>query len=155
MKVLAVKLGSLLAPGLCLIMLTGCGGPASIARGTPRETAKAFVDAIQAADYDAIAKGWDYETYARSENPDWDELDRGKRKMIIDELQRQRADDVEALAGMLVGEVHIGETQTEGDRATLQLGTGMVHLDMTLINTEGVWKVLAIAEQGTNTEIGN
>ena len=126
--------------------LIGCGKPKSIAGSTPRATAEAFVAAIQAGNYDVVAAGYDYETYARTENPDWDTFGQSQRKLIVGKLQEQQAEKLGALAGMLAGEVTVGEAQVEGERATVDLTTGSTTLKMSLIKVDGLWKVLGVEE---------
>ena len=126
--------------------LIGCGKPKSIAGSTPRATAEAFVAAIQAGNYDVVAAGYDYETYARTENPDWDTFGESQRKLIVGKLQEQQAEKLGALAGMLAGEVTVGEAQAEGERATVDLTTGSTTLKMSLIKVDGLWKVLGVEE---------
>ena len=126
--------------------LIGCGKPKSIAGSTPRATAEAFVAAIQAGNYDVVAAGYDYETYARTENPDWDTFGQSQRKLIVGKLQEQQAEKLGALAGMLAGEVTVGEARVEGERATVDLTTGSTTLKMSLIKVDGMWKVLGVEE---------
>lgn len=131
---------------LCVVM-AGCGKSDSIAGSTPKATAEAFVAALQAENYEAIAAGWDYETYARTENPDWDTFGESQRELIIAELQKDQVGEVRALAGMLSGDVTVGEPQVQGSRASVQLTAGAVVLNMSLIQVDDVWKVASVSEQ--------
>ena len=150
-RTLSTVAAALLLPPLLL----GCGKPRTIAGDTPRATAEAFVKAVKAEQYDAIAAGWDYETYARTENPDWDSIPEGQRKQIINKLMAQRAEAVKAMAGMFSGDVEVREPQVRGNRAMTELATGTTLLRMMLIQEDGVWKILALTEQGAAQHTGN
>ena len=84
---------------------------------------------------------------ARRANPDWGDIPRSQRNLIVGKLREQRAREVEALTGMMLGDVVIGTPEVEGDRATVLLSVGMQTVALDLIKVEGFWKVLQIAEQ--------
>ena len=128
-------------------VLVGCGSPKTIAKDSPKATAEAFVDAMKSGDYDTIAAGWDYEIAARRDNSDWESIPPGQRKLIIDVLQENKAKEVEALSGMMTGEVTVGEATVRGQRALVVLTAGQVTVAMTLAEVDGVWKVLQVAER--------
>lgn len=134
---------------LCLA-IAGCGKPATIASDTPKATAEALVAAIKAQNYEAVAEGWDYESYARRENPDWDTFGDSQRKLIVDKLKQERVEAVRALAGMLAGEVKVGGAQLQGGQATVQLTAGPVTLTLLLTQSDGLWKVASVSEQPTS-----
>ena len=131
----------------CLVLLpVGCGGPKTIAAGNPKATAEAFVEAMKAGDYETVAAGYDYETAARQDNPDWDTFGQSQRNLIVGKLQEGRAEEVKALGGMMSGEVQVGAAEIQGDRATVPLTVGVQTLNMHLIEVEGLWKVLEVVE---------
>ncbi len=136
---------------LICALLAGCGKPASIAGKTPQATAEAFVAAMKAEKYEAVAAGWDYETYARTENPDWDSFGESQRKLIIDKLKQERVEAVRALAGMLAGEVTVGQPEIQGDKATVSLSAGPVELSMSLTLVDGLWKITSVSEVAATT----
>ena len=129
-------------------ILAGCGGPKSIARDTPGATGEALVAAIRAGDFDAAAAGFDYEQYAQRENPDWGTFAPQARKEIIGELQKAKAAELQALAGMMGTDVSVGEGTIEGDRATVRMKVGPTVLRLQMIRKDGLWYLLSI-EEGT------
>lgn len=141
-------IGPIVMLSVLVTVLVGCGKPESIAGDTPKATADAFVEAMHDADYEAIAAGWDYETYARTENPDWDTFGESQRKLIIGKLQEERVAAAQALAGMFSGDASVGEPQIDGDRATVQITVGDFVVNMKLTRAGGLWKVLSVTEQG-------
>ena len=137
-----------IAAATCVALLaSGCGAKPTIARITPKATAQAFVKAVKEGDYKAVAAGYDYETSARRAHPDGGELPRSQRNLIVGKLREQRAREVEALTGMMLGDVIIGAPEVEGDRATILLVVGMQTVALDLIKVEGFWKVLRVTEQ--------
>lgn len=133
---------------LFLALLAGCGDEKSVAKGTPRATAEAFVDALRGGDYDAAAAGFDYDQWARHENPDWESFAPQARKEIIAKLQEDKAAELKSLAGVISGEVTVGDAVTRGDRATVPLIADGVTLRLHLLNQDGLWYLLTI-EEGT------
>lgn len=128
-------------------VLLGCGAPKTIAKGTPKATVEAFVDAMKSGDYEAIAAGWEFEIEARRANSDWDDIPSGQRKQIIRILQENKAKEVAALAGLMSGEVTVGEATVQGQRALVALTAGQVTTRMMLAEVDGVWKILHMAER--------
>jgi hypothetical protein len=128
-------------------VLVGCGSPKTIAKDSPKATAEAFVEAMKSGDYDAIAAGWDYEIAARRDSSSWDDIPPGERKLIIGKLEEAKAKEVEALGGMMTGEVTVGEATVQGQRALVVLTAGQVTVAMMLAEVDGVWKVLQVAER--------
>ena len=128
-------------------VLLGCGAPKTIAKDSPKATAEAFVDAMKSGDYDTIAAGWDYQIAARRNSSNWDDIPPGERKLIIDKLEEAKAKEVEALSGMMTGEVIVGEATVQGPRAVVLLTAGQVTVAMMLVEVDGVWKVLQVAER--------
>lgn len=128
-------------------MLLGCGAPKTIARDTPKATAEAFVEAMKSADYDAVAAGWDYEIAARRDSSSWDDIPKGERKLIIGKLQEAKAKEVEALGGMMTAEVTVGDATVRGQRAFVPLAAAQITVGMMLVQVDGVWKILQVAER--------
>lgn len=129
-----------------LLSLAGCGGPKSIARETPEATGEAFVAAIRAGDFDAAAAGFDYEQWAQRQNPDWETFAPQQRREIIGKLQEQKATELQALAGMMSGEVKVGEASIQGDRATVPMSVGTTALRLHMIRKDGLWYILSVEE---------
>lgn len=133
---------------LCLALLAGCGGGKSIARSDPRATAEAFVNAIRAGDFEAAAAGFDYDQWAQRENPDWGSFAPQARKEIIGKLQEDKAAELKSLAGMMAGDVAVGEAATQGERATVPVTVGGATLRLHMLNKDALWYLLSI-EEGT------
>ncbi len=124
----------------------GCGGPKTIAAGSPKATAEAFVEAMKAGDYKTVAAGYDYEAGARQANPDWDSLGQSQRNLIIGKLEEARVEQLKALGGMMSGEVQVGSPEIQGDHASVPLTVGVQTITMRLIQVEGLWKVIEVVE---------
>lgn len=129
---------------LCLALLAGCGAGKSIARGTPEATAEAFVAAIRAGDFDVAAAGFDYDQWAQRENPDWGSFAPQARKEIIGKLQEEKAGELKSLAGMMAGELSVGEAAIEGERASVPVTVGGSTLNLQMIRKDGLWYVLRL-----------
>ncbi len=128
-------------------VLVGCGGEATIAGDTPEATANAFVEAMKAKEYDKVAAGFDYETYARQQNPDWDTFGESQRNLIVDKLQEDKAEEIEALAGMFAGgEATISNVKQKDDEAGATINAGANKLVLHLIHTDGKWLILKVYE---------
>jgi hypothetical protein len=72
---------------LGLTAAVGCGKKSAPPPKSADECAKAFAEAVSAGDYEGAAKLYDYQAYAKANNDGWDELDAGKRKMIVGKLR--------------------------------------------------------------------
>ncbi len=130
------------------MLLGGCGGPDSISRRTPEATARAFVEAMKAGDYDAVARGYDFESWARRENPDWDTFGAHQRQLIVEELQNARARELRAMSGMFTGEMTVGEVVERNDRAQVLVTAGATPLMLYMTQIEQDWYLRRI-EEGT------
>jgi len=58
---------------------------------------------------------------------------------------------VRALAGMLAGEVTVGQPEIQGDKATVSLSAGPVELSMSLTLVDGLWKITSVSEVAATT----
>lgn len=133
---------------LATLLLAGCGGKETIAKATPQATAEAFIEAMAEADYDLVAAGFDYETNARRDNPDWDTFGQSQRNLIVGKLQENKARELQALAGMFAsGEASVGDVEEQGDTATVTINAGANTLELEMNNIEGQWYVYNIEEQ--------
>lgn len=127
--------------------LVGCGGQKSIAGDSPKATAEAFVEAMKAGDYDAIAAGFDYETKAREESTDWDTFGTSQRNLIIQSLQERRESEIEALAGLFTGEASVGQPQQQGGVTIVPVTVGANTLGLQMRAREGTWYLTHIQER--------
>lgn len=103
--------------------LAGCGGGSGVA-STPEGTVKALLAAVQASDAQAIAALYDYETAARQQNEDWDDIPSGQRGLIVKKLIEERAQKLQpALPQMqqMLGGAEVGEVRVSDAQATVSL----------------------------------
>ena len=133
---------------LVALLLWGCGSPQSISRGTAEATGKAFVEAMEAGDYESVAKGFDYQAYARRENPDWDTFGEAQRQLIIGKLQEDKAAEMRALSGMFTGEVTVAEVAEREGRAQATVNAGASVLVLHMARMGESWYLRRI-EEGT------
>lgn len=127
------------------VVTSGCGGPKTVVSANPEVTARRFIDAIRAGDYELAATGFDYDTTARRQNPDWDTFGQSQRNLIVDKLREEKARQLQALSGMLAGEVSVGHAQIEGQWAIVPV-TGTGALELVLTNKDGLWHIQTVRE---------
>ena len=132
---------------VAIVLLGGCGGRDTIAGTTPEATAQAFVDAMKAGEYDTVAAGFDYETYARANNEDWDSIPSGQQTQIFHKLQDEKAQELQALAGMFAGEASVGQVQAQGGSASAIINAGANSLTLRMMQADGEWRVSNVVEQ--------
>lgn len=144
-RICRLLLPSVLA-ALSLLLLAGCGGPESIVRGTPDATAKAFIDAMKAGDYQKVANGFEFESYARRENPDWDTFGESQRRLIVASLQEAKAAELASLSGMFTGDVSVGEVTRGDGRAQVMVTAGATTLALHMTQLSDGWHLRRIEE---------
>jgi hypothetical protein len=132
---------------LATLLLAGCSEDDTIARATPQATAEAFIEAMQAGEYEKIAAARDYETWARQQNPDWDTFSPSARDLIVDKLQEDEAEKMAALAGMFTGEASVSDVQEQGNTATATLSVGANALTLRMNKIEGKWHIYQVEER--------
>lgn len=132
---------------LVAALVAGCGGKTSIAGSTPEATANAFIEAMKAGQYDRVAAGFDYETDARRENPDWDSFGEHQRDLIVEKLAERKAREVEALAGMFSGEASLTDIQKQSQTATAAVTAGANTIILRMRLTDGEWQLVSLEEQ--------
>lgn len=119
--------------------LAGCGG--KVDTSTPEGAARAYLNAVQAGDAQALAQLYDYAGYARVQNPDWDSIPQGQRDLIIRKLTEERAAGLRGEMSQLQTKLQgasVGSVQTQGDRATASLGAGG---SLTLVKQGEKWYI--------------
>jgi len=141
-----VALLLLLTTLLLSLLLTGCGGKDTIAGETPQATAEAFVEAMKAGEYDRVAAGFEFETYARANQENWDDIPVGQRNEIIGRLREDQSNRLRGLAGMFMGEASVGEVQQQADSATATITAGANTLVLGMKQVEGRWLISSMAE---------
>lgn len=134
----AVLMGLLVTVlGLCC---AGCSAKKPVAGATAEETAKVFADALNSRDFARAAEAYDYITFARAENENWDDIPSGQRQQIIARLKSQKVDELKMLQKKLGSNIKCGPAQDgvvalTGDAGTVNIG---------LKATDGVWLITNI-----------
>lgn len=129
-----------------LALLAGCGGRDSIVRATPEATARAFVEAMQAGEYDTVSQGFEFDTFARRENPDWDTFGESQRRLIVGKLQEEKAGELRSMSGMFAQETTVGEAQTRDGRARVNVTAGANALTLHMTKRDDGWHLRRIEE---------
>lgn len=124
---------------LCLAC-AGCGAKKPVAGASAEETARAFADALNAKDFARAAEAYDYVSFARAENSDWDEIPAGQRQQIITRMKGQKADELRALQKKLGANIKCGPAQDGVVALTGDAGT----VNLALKPTDGVWLITNI-----------
>ncbi len=132
---------------LACLLFAGCGGKETIAGATPTATAEGFIEAMKATEYDTVAAGFEFDTYARANNDDWDSIPSGQRSQIVRKLREDQANKLEALAGMFTGEATVGTVQEQGGSAIVAINAGANTLMLQMKQIEGEWLITTMVEQ--------
>jgi hypothetical protein len=141
------EIGLMAIAMIAALLLAGCGEEDTIAKSTPQATAEAFAAAMQAGEYDKVAAGFDYETSARQENPDWDTFGESQRNLIVDKLQEDKAKELQAMAGMFAGgEPTVGNVQEQNGQAGATISAGANKLVLQMRQIEGKWLIANVYE---------
>lgn len=106
---------------VCLLSLIGCNKPQSA-----ETVARNYVTLMKAGKHLEAAKLWDYETYARRESDDWDDLDKSKRGLIVGKLAEEKAETLKAWDGYFPSGTKVVEVSESGDSANAALEGGRV-----------------------------
>jgi len=117
-----------------VIGLVGCGG------GNPKKVANAFVAAMRDSNSTKAAQYWEYITYAREQNPDWDDIAKGQRNLIIKELQKKRAQELEYWQRYFPIGCKVSEVMVQGDKAIAGLTDARAN-EIHLIKVDNRWYV--------------
>jgi len=91
-------------------------------------------DSVQAARY------WDYITYAREQNSDWDDIAKGQKNLIIKELQKKRAQELEYWQRYSPIGCKVSEIMVQGDKAIAGLTDARAN-EIHLIKLDNRWYV--------------
>lgn len=131
------KLILLLLLSLLAAMLgSGCKGKAQSARAT----ADTYLALMKAENYDEAAKMWDYVTQARKDNEDWDNIQEGQRKLIMDKLAGDFVPSLKRWSGYFPAETKIAAVDETGDSAQAKLEGGRAK-SLDLVKVGDQWKI--------------
>ena len=118
------------------LLLAGCKSKTQSAEAV----AATYVGLMKNEKYDEAAKLWDYETQARKDNEDWDSIQEGQRKLILDKVAAEKATALKLWSGYFPGETQVAQVQESGESATAQLEGGRVQrLEMVKMGEN--WKI--------------
>lgn len=116
----------------------GCGKPPEIAGDDPRVTAEAFAAALDAEDFQRAADAFDYVTFARQQNENWDDIPGGQRELIIRKLKEDKAGELKTLRARVGGNVQCGPV-ANGNVVSLTGDAGSVTIE--LAEMDGKWRI--------------
>ncbi len=136
---LLVRSGLIIALMWGLIGACGCGKPSA------EGVADTFVAAMVSGDTLAAAQHWDYVTYARKQNPDWDTFATSQKNLIIKEAKfaEKRAKELDYWKLHFLRGTEVDNIIETGDSAIAQLKGGRAG-ELNLIKIEDAWYVSAI-----------
>lgn len=130
------KLSLLLMLCSLAALLVGCKGGEQSAQSV----AVTYLNLMKAEKYDEAAKMWDYVTQARKDNEDWNSIQEGQRKLIVDKLAAEKAQSLKLWNGYFPGATKVVAVNETTDSAEAQLEGGRVgRLELTKV--EDQWKI--------------
>ena len=133
---LLVRSGPIIALIWGLIGACGCGKPSA------KGVADVFVAAMVSGNTLAAAQHWDYVTYARKQNPDWDSFATSQKNLIIKEAKfaEKRAKELDYWKLHFPRGTEVDNIMEEGDSAIAQLKGGRAG-EIHLIKIDNTWYV--------------
>jgi|LSQX01.3.fsa_nt_gb hypothetical protein len=117
-----------------MVCCTGCRKPG------PEVVAKNFVAAMSKGDLEQAARYWDFITYARRENPDWDTFGTSQRNLIVKELAKDQARELEFWRTYFPRACTVEEISIHGERAVATLTGGRAG-EIHLVHVDDAWYV--------------
>jgi hypothetical protein len=134
--------------GLVLVLgiaglMTGCSKKEKLADwSTPENSWKNFDERMQKGDVTGAAMCVAYSKLAEQQNSDWGTFAPSQRKLVVDKM---RAEWENALKGWTypTGGCPVQQAQTQGEVATLTVGTSGQSFQVQMVQTEGGWKILS------------
>ncbi len=123
------------------ILMAGCkSGPAG-----PEAVVEQFNQAMNAGEFLEAAALFDYDTAARRQNSDWDTFGAAQRKLIIEKLQKDKAQELQGFQAAYKSENYqVGEAAIQGNQATVPLRGTNAALTVSLAQVDGKWRIQAI-----------
>lgn len=121
---------------LASLLLGGCKSKPQSAK----TVAGVYLELMKAEKYEDAAKMWDYVTQARKDNEDWDSIQEGQQKLIMDKLAAQKAPSLKLWSGYFPATTKIASFNETGDSAEAQFDGGRAtKLELTKVGEE--WKI--------------
>lgn len=125
------------------VLLAGCGQEGA---GEPEGVAQQFVAAMASGDAASAAELFAYESAAREQNEDWDNMPEAQRGFIIGKLREDKAKELGLWAELFssaqyeVGEVRITNSTATADLVPPEGPSIPLHL----VQEDSLWKVESI-----------
>lgn len=124
---------------VCLLGTMGCNNKPLSAQ----KVAENYVILMKSGKYLEAAKLWDYETKARTENENWDDIVEGQRTQIINKLAEEKAETLKTWDGYFPAATKVVEVTESGQDATAALEGGRVgSLSLKQIGEE--WRIVGM-----------
>lgn len=126
--------------GLIIALACACLGLCSCGNPSAKEVAQGFAKAMVMGDLQGAAEHWDYITYARKENSDWDNIASSQRNLIIKKLAEDRAKELQYWRGYFPRGTKVTDVNERDDKAIAQLAGGRAE-QINLIKIDDKWYV--------------
>ena len=128
---------------LAALAMPACRKPSPGVSGGPDAVAAAFDKAMRDNDMEAAAGLFAYDTIARGQNEDWDDIPEGQRGLITGKVKEDKARELGGMQPAYVGGAYApGPAQVSGSRATVRIQGQSGTLMMTLVQEDGAWRIL-------------
>jgi hypothetical protein len=125
-----------------LIGGNGCAPKSRADGSTPESAWKAFDRRMQKGDLRGAASCFAYSRWAEQQNPDWSTFAPTQRKLVVDKLQEDCENALKQWS-YPPGGCSVQQVQTQGTEALLIVGGGGRSFQVTMVQTEGQWKILS------------
>lgn len=132
--ILILTLGSLIAGN-------GCASPKRIHWTTPESVWQAFDQRMQKRDFRGAALCFDDNALAQQQNSDWNAFAPTQRKLVLDKMREERANALQQWQ-YPPGGYSVQQVRNLGTEAVLNVGNGSSGFQVTVVQTEGQWKIL-------------
>lgn len=121
------------AIGLTVMICGGCGGKVT---KTPDGTVHAYMNLMKGGKYKDAAMLWDYETQARQENENWDDIAAGQRREIIGKLADEKAEALKQWSTHFASDLKVETVETTGDQARAIMNGRIGEIDLVKIGDQ-------------------
>jgi hypothetical protein len=99
---------------------------------------------VQAGDAKALSQLYDYTTYARGQNPDWDAIPEGQRDLIVKKVAEDRAKELEGQMQQLQADLKdatVGQASAGSAQAIVKLAGAPQAGSLTLVRQGEKWYI--------------
>jgi hypothetical protein len=133
-----VRVHVVIALGLAVVMLAGCGPKKA---DTPEDAVRMLLAALAAGDSKRAADLIAWEVLAKRENPDWDSIPRSQQTLIIHKEKDLNAAALQSFGARLQGG-EIGQATIQGDGAQVSVRTQSGEIALEAAQTDAGWKII-------------